>query len=226
MAVDEVLLTSAVEGKLCSARVYQWAEPTVSLGYFQREDDPELSGRLSGLARVRRLSGGGAILHHRELTYSCAVPAAHPIAREPSRLYDAVHKVILEVLAEHGVVAALRGESDDAAKPFLCFGRGDARDIIIGRHKIVGSAQRRRSGAVLQHGSLLLECSRYAPEFPGIHDLCHVAFDRESLSENLARRIAEVLGDPVETVLSGDEADLARYWQLHRYATALESPMG
>src|SRR5262249_39204661 len=54
---------------------------------------------------------------------------------------------------------------------FLCFGRGDLRDVVLKGHKIVGSAQRRRRGGILQHGSVLLRRSDHAPQFPGLLDL-------------------------------------------------------
>ena len=64
----------------------------------------------------------------------------------------------------------------DRNREFLCFGRGDAQDLVVDTptgevHKVLGSAQRRRRGAVLQHGSLLLRRSDAAPEFPGLFDL-------------------------------------------------------
>jgi lipoate-protein ligase A len=171
MAVDETLLESAIERGTATLRVYRWAVPTVSLGYFQSADDPVLSERFAGLAQVRRLSGGGAILHDEEVTYSIACPADHRLVINPADLYDAVHGGLVELLRRWGVPATLRGSAQSGEQPFLCFGRGDARDVVLGGFKIVGSAQRRRKGAVLQHGALLLRRSPYAPEFPGLFDL-------------------------------------------------------
>ncbi|HUG91443.1 MAG TPA: hypothetical protein VML55_11445 [Planctomycetaceae bacterium] len=171
MAVDEVLLEAAIERNAMSVRWYGWREATVSLGYFQQEAANRSPG-LAALPVVRRLTGGGAILHHRELTYSCALPAGHALARDPLRLYDAVHRAIIAVLAVQGVRADLRGAAAVGGhEPFLCFGRGDPRDVLVGGYKVLGSAQRRRRGAVLQHGSLLLEASQFAPIFPGLNDL-------------------------------------------------------
>src|SRR5947199_272477 len=80
---------------------------------------------------------------------------------------------VAEALRSLGVGAALRGgpvpESD--ARPFLCFTGRDAEDIVLGGSKLVGGAQRRRSGAVLQHGSLLLARSPATPELPGLSEL-------------------------------------------------------
>ena len=78
MAVDEALLESAVSQDICTLRWYRWKEPTISLGYFQSNETEVQNDTWKDLPRVRRLSGGGAILHHYELTYSFAIPACHP----------------------------------------------------------------------------------------------------------------------------------------------------
>ena len=169
MAADEALLNAAAEGAP-GGRWYRWSEATVSLGYFQR--GPEL--HLPNLPRVRRLSGGGAIVHHHEWTYALAVPRGHRLARSPEAFYEAVHGELIAALAAAGVEARLRGDGDRAAEGrTLCFLRADPRDVVVTDaagdvRKVVGSAQRRRRGAVLQHGSLLLAASPHAPELPGL----------------------------------------------------------
>ncbi|MCA9089914.1 MAG: hypothetical protein KDA90_14925 [Planctomycetaceae bacterium] len=194
MVTDGVLLDAAVQNQFCSLRFYEWSQPTISLGHFQPDNDPVVQQRFPNLAQVRRLSGGGAILHDRELTYSCSLPAAHPLVRNPGQVYDIVHQGIIEVLARHGVDCRMRGAALSGPEPFLCFGRGDPRDIVIGNNKIVGSAQRRRSGAVLQHGSILLSTSPHAPEFPGIQELTGVSLNCEQLMSPLLERIGRDLG--------------------------------
>lgn len=175
MAVDEVLLESALGDGVCTLRWYRWSEPTVSLGYFQpaiSASAPHAPEGLHTLPQVRRLSGGGAILHHHEWTYSLAVAPAHPLAAHPEQLYRRVHERLIAWLQQHSLDARLRNEAfDKRGEPFLCFGRGDPNDIVVGRHKVVGSAQRRRRGAVLQHGSLLLSKSEWAPDYVGLLDL-------------------------------------------------------
>lgn len=207
MAVDEAILNSAVEPGICTLRFYRWIEPTVSLGYFQKLEEAAADPRLNGLPVVPRLSGGGAILHHHEWTYSCAVPARHPLASAPVRLYETIHAPIVEWLRERGIPAAMRGEAsadsgvgrhDDSlphlrmAEPFLCFGRGDPRDIVVRGMKVLGSAQRRRRGAILQHGSLLLRQSVHAPQFPGLREVADSVDVESELPGSLAARLAEV----------------------------------
>jgi lipoate-protein ligase A len=180
MALDEALLESAQTEGIATLRYYRWSEPTLSLGYFQPHADRRLHATSASCHLVRRASGGGAILHDRELTYSIALPGGHPLAARAQRLYDAVHGSLIETLARLGVPAQLYSPSEAAAtsdaarqtsKPFLCFQRRECGDVILDGFKIAGSAQRRQRGAVLQHGSILLARSEFAPELPGLVDL-------------------------------------------------------
>ncbi len=189
MAIDEQLLHRAVADSVSTLRFYQWDQPTVSLGYFQKNHD-SIPERFAGLPVVTRLSGGGAILHDRELTYSLALAKSDPCVRDPLRLYSLVHNEIIAAFNELGLESQLRGAAgaDPAIQTFLCFSRADANDIVVGSQKIVGSAQRRRKGCVLQHGSILMQASQLAPEFPGLSELgVKTTFDY------LARRLGERL---------------------------------
>lgn len=203
MAVDEALLDWCAETGETVVRLYTWGEPTVSLGYFQRDGLP---ASLEGLPVVRRLSGGGALLHDREWTYSVSVPVAHPLARDPRQIYRVVHERIVEWLAGWGMTLALRGQAHpDREGNFLCFERGDPHDLVIGRHKVLGSAQRRRRGSILQHGSLLLEHSPVAPQLLGLCDLLLVdrtRFLTEQSRAEMARVIATAIGSPSDTARS------------------------
>ncbi|MFM8221325.1 MAG: lipoyl protein ligase domain-containing protein, partial [Planctomycetaceae bacterium] len=118
-----------------------------SLGHFQASLPPAEAERFRGLAVVRRLSGGGAILHHHELTYAVALPAGHAWADEPRQLYDRVHAAIVDVLQRHDLPVTPRGEAQPGlGGAFLCFSRGDSFDLVWQGHKVLGSAQRRRKG--------------------------------------------------------------------------------
>ena len=164
MAVDEAILSAVAEATAPpTVRLYQWNPPAVSLGYFQpaAEADGQLPARCD---LVRRQTGGGAILHDAELTYSLCVPITHRLASPPDVLYRAVHEAIIAALSAVGVAAHLRGGSSSPALaaqrgPFFCFARHDANDIVCqatrGVAKIAGSAQRRTAKGVLQHGSIL-----------------------------------------------------------------------
>lgn len=207
MAVDEVLLADAAENGIATLRFYQWSEPTLSLGYFQRYEDRQPHAASRDCAAVRRQSGGGAILHDRELTYSLALPAGHPLAQQAEKLYTAVHRAFIDVV---GVLIAgrdsrwackLRERDSDRpteVEPFLCFQRRSRGDVVVfdekwSDWKVLGSAQRRRRGAILQHGSLLLEKSPAAPELAGLRDLTGANLLPAELAAGLSVRLGDIL---------------------------------
>ena len=107
MAVDEALLEAAAAEGQSTLRFYRWAEPTLSLGYFQTYGDHFQHEASRGCAVVRRPSGGGAILHDRELTYSLAVPERHPLAATRLRTYRAVHQALIAALGRWGIEAGM-----------------------------------------------------------------------------------------------------------------------
>jgi lipoate-protein ligase A len=193
MAVDDVLLETAAESHAASLRFYSWSEPTLSLGYFQSIADRAKHPASRDCPLVRRQTGGGAILHDDELTYSLALPYADPLATDAAWLYNAVHEALIGVLADVAIAATLRGVSEPpgtSAEPFLCFQRATPGDVLVGSVKVCGSAQRRRRGAILQHGSLLLGRSARAPELPGIGDLADHRPDVERLRSAWAAAVA------------------------------------
>ncbi len=145
MAVDQVLLEAATAGQT-TLRCYAWAQPTLSLGYFQSVDDRLQHAASQSCRLVRRHSGGGAILHHHELTYSFATPSAPRLNQDPLRLYRIFHQSLVEALAHREISARLCSVAVESAgpPPFLCFQRHTAGDVLLGAHKVAGSA----SGAI------------------------------------------------------------------------------
>ena len=193
MAVDEALLHSALQGGPPTLRFYQWSEPTLSLGYFQAYADRQLHAPSYRCSAVRRASGGGAILHDDELTYSLVLPIVDRWSGRATDLYQGAHGALVWALAARGVDASLRGDHNAAHREntFLCFLRHAAGDVLLGGVKIAGSAQRRVQGAVLQHGSVLLGSSECAPELPGIEELTGRRLDRGELAGGWSERFAE-----------------------------------
>ena len=210
MAVDEALLETAISDGVATLRWYQWSEPTVSLGYFQKSAELAGDTLLSHLPAVRRLSGGGAILHDDELTYSVALPANQKLFERPEQLYDIVHEAIAGSLREMGFPVSLRGQTlKRADEPLLCFLRQDSHDLTLDGNKVLGSAQRRRRGAILQHGSLIRRASPMAMHLPGLADLC-LANIPEDLATRLTVRVAESLADSWKMgVLTDEEMETA-----------------
>ncbi|MCX7666456.1 MAG: lipoate--protein ligase family protein [Gemmataceae bacterium] len=170
MAKDEALLKSTLEKGVASLRFYTWLRPTLSLGYFQQHMD-RIANKLATVDWVRRPTGGAAILHHHELTYSLSLPAGEPWHNSENWLCR-FHHVISNALAPLGFEAqAVQCGQEEKFGPFLCFLHHTPADLRIGQHKVVGSAQRRPHGATLQHGSILLRRSEYTPQLLGLVDL-------------------------------------------------------
>lgn len=173
MAADEVLLESAAAG-VASLRFYEWSEPTLSLGYFQPASVRNQSSLLAALPFVRRPTGGLTLVHDRELTYALALPAGPPWqSGEPRSLpwLRRMHRILAGALRGLGVST----ESVESAAPVahgspLCFHALTPGDLTVGGGKVVGSAQRRMRGALLQHGAVLLGTSPWAPSLPGIRE--------------------------------------------------------
>lgn len=223
MAVDEMLLEAAVERGAATLRLYQWSEPTLSLGYFQAAAERSLHSASSAAPLVRRASGGGAIVHDRELTYSVCLPYDHPSAADPETLYRNLHGSLVRLLAEFGIGAELneRALVTLGGEPFLCFRRRAAGDLLVGTFKVCGSAQRRGKQALLQHGSLLLAQSPAAPELPGLAELTGVRLAADEAARRWCDRFAEIAPLTSPTVLSASET--ARCEAIRREKFAADS---
>ena len=142
-------------------RFYAWSAPTLSLGYAQdRDRDVDLDAcRTLGIAVLRRVTGGRAVLHDHELTYSVAAPDGTPpfgAGLEPA--YRAVAAGLCSGLRLLGLEAtpAPRDRAGRRRHPG-CFAAPARHEIVAGGRKLVGSAQRREGGAFLQHGSILFK---------------------------------------------------------------------
>ncbi len=210
MAVDEMMLDIVAKAPDQTIfRTYEWSVPTLSLGYFQTIQEVEADSRWRDVAVVRRLTGGGAILHHHEITYAIVLPTSHHQSGRGGQFYRAVHAVIAETLRERLAPVERRGETSSglhASRPFLCFADRDPEDLVMGNHKVVGSAQRRRARAVLQHGSVLLEQSNLAPELPGLAEVSGTKTAAIDWADLLRERILRALElSPRHDVLSEEE---------------------
>lgn len=158
MAVDEALMAAARNGRV-TLRFYRWDPPCLSFGRHQRArgayDAEAASARRIDV--VRRPTGGRAVYHHRELTYSVTAPADAWGGLRPS--YGTINRALARGLAALGVPATLepgRGAGAPPPSARACFRDPAAGEVAVGGRKLVGSAQWREAGALLQHGSLLL----------------------------------------------------------------------
>lgn len=164
MAIDEAMLTCHSQGTVPpTLRFYRWQPVAISLGYFQRlhKDINIAACRELGVQIVRRPTGGRAVLHDQELTYSVVVSESHPLM--PDTLvesYKVITAGLLAGLRRLGIPAqtAFRKTSGrgGAQAPAACFYTTANYELTVAGKKIAGSAQMRRQGVILQHGSLPL----------------------------------------------------------------------
>jgi lipoate-protein ligase A len=159
MALDEALMRRAASADGDAVfRVYGWSSPTLSLGRNQRARGCYnlADAQKLGVGIVRRPTGGRALLHHREITYSVTMPCASPAVA--STTYDFINEVLITGLRRLGVSAS-RATRTASPPPGLrpCFDVPSEHEIVVGRRKLVGSAQWRHAGTLLQHGSILIQ---------------------------------------------------------------------
>lgn len=242
MAIDEALLRSATRGCRPTLRFYAWQPPALSLGYFQKADVVDFAAcAAAGVDVVRRPTGGRAVLHADEVTYAVALPPEHPLAQESVvNSYRVLSKGFAGGLATLGAAASLSRASknrDTAGVPepaasgqaAACFDTPSWYELLVDGQKVVGSAQVRRAGALLQHGSVpltLAPASLYrllrfgderlreraeahlARKAAGLADALRRPLSWESVVEALAKGLAKALGC---TMLQGslEEGELA-----------------
>lgn len=221
MGFDEAMLAWAEGTGGMWLRFYQWAPATLSLGYFQSLGSRAEHAESRELPLVRRASGGGAIVHHHELTYSFVIPLRGHRAGVLRGLTRQFHAALVRALSAWEMRASLCQEAEAAPRqqqPFLCFRRRAQDDVLLAGHKIAGSAQRRSKGAVLQHGSVLLGRSPFAPELPGIWELSGRAISVEELGIAWARELEPSLGCRlIGGAATREDLERAEWWRRARY---------
>lgn len=211
MAMDQAMLEQAMATQQVLLRIYQWSKPTISLGYFQSYVDLATHPELRSLDCVRRVTGGGAILHDQEITYSLAVPGERQRKGHNEELYRAVHRAVVVWLQALGFQANLWEDANRESATsypgegsFWCFERRSGVDIVIDDRKVFGSAQRRSSGGLLQHGSLLVEASVWTPQLLGIVLQRPGETDVEAKQDLTRYKLGKVIGDVLGSVFGCD----------------------
>lgn len=201
MAVDEAILEETVAGHSPpTLRLYRWEPPTLSLGYAQRAADADQAAlQRLGWELVRRPTGGRAILHTDELTYSISAPETHPLVK--GGVLESYRRLSLGLLAALrllGVEAVAGGERiRGGAHGAVCFETPSDYEITAGGRKLIGSAQARRLGGVLQHGTL-----------PLTGDIARIlrALAQPEPSPESVRARAATLQEAAERLVSWEEA--------------------
>lgn len=168
MAIDEAILTAHSEGLVPpTVRFYGWNPPTLSIGYFQKADNEVDFAEVerSGIGFVRRATGGRAVLHDKELTYSIIVSEDYPgmptTVNEAYRVLSEGLVLGFRRLGLRAEMVSLASEEEktkySTAGSAACFDSPSWYELVVEGRKVAGSAQTRQKGVVLQHGSILLE---------------------------------------------------------------------
>jgi lipoate-protein ligase A len=156
MAADLAMLTGVAGGAPPALRLYRWDPPALSIGRFQPDADVDRAACVrAGIEVVRRPTGGRALLHGGDLTYAVAMPRPPGPAGSVDAVYCRLAAALVAGLALLGVGAAVARHRGGATGP-MCFTSMQGADLRVGDRKLCGSAQMRRGGGVLQHGSILL----------------------------------------------------------------------
>lgn len=166
MALDEKLMDWHRAGDIPpTIRFYEWEPATLSIGYFQRVDrDIDLEAVAAHKAGfVRRPTGGRAVLHDDEVTYSVIVREDHPLMPQSvTEAYRVISQGLLEGFREMGLEAEFsipktEEEKSDLRNPrsAVCFDAPSWYEMVVNNRKIAGSAQTRQRGIILQHGSII-----------------------------------------------------------------------
>ncbi len=165
MLTDRAILLACSEGEVPpTLRLYGWERPTLSIGYSQditKDIDIDDCER-KNIPVVRRFTGGRALLHQHELTYSLIVPIPYPGFPGSLRgAFNTVSKAIVESLKIAGIrdigMAGNKSGGRGSRRSPACFSMANHCEIMVRGKKLVGSAQRRLGSAFLQHGSILLD---------------------------------------------------------------------
>ncbi|WP_066187315.1 MULTISPECIES: lipoate--protein ligase family protein [Gracilibacillus] len=162
MAVDECLLQWHSEGKIPPVlRFYEWLPAGLSIGYFQKTKNKiDLdAAKRNGIPVVRRLTGGRAVLHDQELTYSVIVSEQHPkMPKSVKEAYLILSRGLLAGFQNLGIQAefAIPDNQRSTTQSAVCFEEPSWYELVVDQKKAAGSAQTRKQGVILQHGSIPL----------------------------------------------------------------------
>lgn len=164
MRIDSELLDTAIRGgaKEPVFRLYGWSPACISLGRNQKDTflDYSLINSL-GIDIVRRLTGGRALLHDDEITYSFICPETYlPHGGNVVGSYKDICQILIDKFAQIGLELTLGAEKGVHTKFDYCMLVATGADLCFGGKKLIGSAQFRKSGYILQHGSILFDYNR------------------------------------------------------------------
>lgn len=185
MAIDEAILSCCKEPAL---RVYQWSSPSISVGYNQavRKEINIEKCKENSIDIVRRVTGGKAVLHDKEITYSLILPeGAIALPQDVAESYKIIANALVFALQKIGVKAQIKQQPEKVATP-ICFNSQNWYELTVNEKKISGSAQRRLQGKILQHGPILMDF-----DFEK-NAVLFISNDSKELAENLRKKITSI----------------------------------
>jgi len=156
MAIDEALL---INSTIPILRVYGWKPKSISIGYNQNLEKEINSDycKKNNIDIVRRLTGGKAVFHDKEITYSFILPEnTNLLPFEINESYKIIANSLIIALEKIGIKAEIKKVPEKIATP-ICFNSSNWYELLVNGKKISGSAQRRMDGKILQHGSILID---------------------------------------------------------------------
>ena len=237
MAIDEALL---INSEIPILRVYGWNPKAISMGYNQ-DVNKEINldyCKNNGIDIVRRITGGKAVFHDKEITYSFILPESLGLlSNNINESYKEIANALLIALKKININAEIRKVPERIETP-VCFNSSNWYELLVNNKKISGSAQRRMNGKVLQHGSLLMDFNYEK------NNLLFNSNNTFDMIENLKQRITSIKNelnkiinyneiknaikfgfkenfsfDIVDSFLSEDEINLIEKLRQERYST-------
>ncbi len=225
MALDEALLKWHSEGAIPPViRFYGWNPPTLSIGYFQRlERDIDMEAvKNHGLGFVRRPTGGRAVLHDKEVTYSVIVTEDYPdMPSTVTEAYRVISEGLLIGFQKLGLDAYFAVPETDEEKAELraprsgvCFDSPSYYELVVEGRKVAGSAQTRQKGVILQHGSILLDidenklfdCFKFKND--RIRERMQRGFRKKAVAINALRDSPVSMSEAIEAFYTGFQEGL------------------
>ena len=227
MALDEALFRLAQEVPIL--RIYSWNPPGLSLGYFQRWGDFD-DGKLREIAAlakseppvlVRRPTGGGAIFHWNELTFSIVMQYPNTIIPQSVKeSYECINSVLIDAFFAFGIDATTRSDTACERSPeIFCFNRVLPCDIVASGKKLAGSAQKRSGGRFLAHGSIPLEDNPCAENSTSVSTEAKRNVSCSEFEDAFVKSFRDVPGVTLfEDDIAADELARARELEKEKYS--------
>ena len=201
MALDEVLMhrTGRAPKPTAVLRFYSWQPAAITLGYSQKRPEQYLdleACRREGIEWVRRLTGGRAVLHRQEVTYSIIIPERY-VPSGVLKSYQVLSQGLLNGLRRLGLAAELAEGCRRHHRTNLCFDAPSWYELVLNGKKVIGSAQARKQGVLLQHGSVPIhtEPARLAFYLPAPSESAKERLYRQALQQSAC--LSRWLGDDV-----------------------------